>query len=265
MRLFYLGWPIPQTVSAEFAEPGIRQTPSAKSTMPRFPLPWSHYVRLLSVSDTKAREYYEREALLGGWSARQLDRQVASLAYQRIGAKSRLNKEQALPGDAHVRDPFVLEFLNLKDEYSETELENALIQNLEQFLLELGNDFAFVARQKRLRVGTEWYRIDLVFFHRLQCLIIVDLKLGKFTHADAGQMNLYLNYARENWTHPHENPPVGLILCSEKDAAVAHYALGNLTNQVLAREYQLNLPDEGEIAARIETARRLLSVASHEK
>ena len=119
MRLFYLGWPIPQTVSAEFAEPGIRQTPCAKSTMPRFPLPWSHYVRLLSVSDTKAREYYEREALLGGWSARQLDRQVASLAYQRIGAKSRLNKEQALPGDAHVRDPFVLEFLNLKDEYSE--------------------------------------------------------------------------------------------------------------------------------------------------
>ncbi len=231
--------------------------------MPGFPLPWSHYVRLLSVADAKAREYYEREALLGGWSVRQLDRQIASLAYQRTrGARSRAAKDEILPADAHVRDPFVLEFLNLKDEYSETELESALIRSIEEFLLELGSDFAFVARQKRLRVGTEWYRVDLVFFHhRLQCLIIVDLKLGKFTHADAGQMNLYLNYAREHWTHPHENPPVGLILCSEKDTAVAHYALGNLANQVLAREYQLNLPNETEIAARIDTTRRQISGA----
>lgn len=264
MRLFYLGWPIPQTVSAELVEAGIRQTLSAKSvTAPRFPLPWSHYVRLLSVSDAKARKYYEREALVGGWSARELDRQIASLAYQRTrGARSRSTEEETLAADAHVRDPFVLEFLNLKDEYSETELEKALIESIEQFLLELGNDFAFVARQKRLRIGTEWYRVDLVFFHRrLRALIIVDLKLGKFTHVDAGQMNLYLNYAREHWTHPHENPPVGLILCSERDAAVAHYALGNLANQVLAREYQLNLPDEAEIAARIEAARRLLATA----
>jgi predicted nuclease of restriction endonuclease-like (RecB) superfamily len=261
MRLFYLGWPNPQTVSADSAPLPISQTPSAKSGLwPLFPLPWSHYVRLLSVADRKAREYYEREALQGGWPVRQLDRQVASLAYQRTrSARSVPAKDEALPADAHVRDPFVLEFLNLKDEYSETDLEDALIQSLEQFLLELGSDFAFVARQRRLRVGTEWYRVDLVFFHRrLRCLIIVDLKLGKFTHADAGQMNLYLNYAREHWTHPHENPPVGLILCSEKDAAVAHYALGNLSNQVLAREYHLNLPDEAEIAARIDTARRLL-------
>jgi predicted nuclease of restriction endonuclease-like (RecB) superfamily len=264
MRLFYLCWPNPQTVSAELADAGIRQTPSAKSVLwPQLPLPWSHYVRLLSVADRGAREYYEREALVGGWSVRQLDRQIASLAYQRTrGARSRSSKDETLPADAQVRDPFVLEFLNLKDEYSETELENALIQSLERFLLELGNDFAFVARQKRLRVGTEWYRVDLVFFHRrLRALIIVDLKLGKFTHADAGQMNLYLNYAREHWTHPHENPPVGLILCSEKDTAVAHYALGNLANQVLAREYQLNLPNEAEIAARIDAVRRLLLAA----
>lgn len=168
--------------------------------------------------------------------------------------------DDPLSPDAHVRDPFILEFLNLKDEYSESDLENALIDSLEQFLLELGNDFAFVARQKRLRIGTEWYRVDLVFFHRqLRSLIIVDLKLGKFTHADAGQMNLYLNYAREHWIHPHENPPIGLILCSEKNAAVAHYSLGNLSNQVLAREYQLALPDEADLAATIERARRLLS------
>jgi predicted nuclease of restriction endonuclease-like (RecB) superfamily len=204
--------------------------------------------------------YYEREALQGGWSVRQLDRQIDTRAYQRTRrARSVPAKDEILSADAYVRDPFILEFLNLKDEYSETELEGALIRSLEQFLLELGNDFAFVARQKRLRVGTEWYRVDLVFFHRrLRCLIIVDLKLGKFTHADAGQMNLYLNYAREHWTHAHESPPVGLILCSERDTAVAHYSPGNLSNRVLAREYQLNLPDEAEVAARIDKARRRL-------
>ncbi len=127
----------------------------------------------------------------------------------------------------------MLEFLGLKDEYSETELEEALILHLEHFLLELGNDFAFVARQKRLRVGDEWYRIDLLSFHqRLRTLILIDLKLGKFTHSDVGQMNLSLNYAREHWTYEGENDPVGLILCSERNEAVAHYALGNLSNTV---------------------------------
>ena len=175
-----MGWPISQTVSAKFvpppisqtvsaksALPAIWQTPSAESVSPNFPLPWSHYVRLLTVADPNARKYYEGEALLGGWSVRQLDRQIASLAYQRThGARSKAAKDDVLPADAHVRDPFVLEFLNLKDEYSETELEEALIQSLQQFLLEMGNDFAFVARQRRLRVGNEWYRVDLVFFHR---------------------------------------------------------------------------------------------------
>ena len=153
----------------------------------------------------------------------------------------------------------MLEFLGLKDEYSESDLEEALIRELEQFLLELGNDFAFVARQKRLRIGTEWYRVDLLFFHRrLRALIIVELKLGKFTHADVGQVNLYLNYARAHCTNPDENPPVGLILCSEHDAAVAHYALGNLGNQVLAREYQLTLPQEQELAERLDVRRKQL-------
>jgi hypothetical protein len=153
----------------------------------------------------------------------------------------------------------VLEFLGLKDEYSEAELEESLIRELEKFLMELGNDLAFIARQKRLRVGTEWYRVDLLFFHRrLKVLIVIELKLGKFTHADAGQMNLYLNYAREHWTNPDENAPIGLIVCSEHDTAVAHYALGNLGNQVLAREYQLTLPTEEQLARRIEAKRREL-------
>jgi predicted nuclease of restriction endonuclease-like (RecB) superfamily len=153
MRALHL-WPNPQTVSAESAPALISQTLSAKSaSWPHFPLPWSHYVRLLSVADAEARAYYEREALQGGWSVRQLDRQVASLAYQRTqGTRALPAKDEPLPPDAHVRDPFILEFLNLKDEYSETDLENALIDSLEQFLLELGSDFAFVARQKRLRI-----------------------------------------------------------------------------------------------------------------
>jgi predicted nuclease of restriction endonuclease-like (RecB) superfamily len=263
MRDFYLTWQIPQTASAELTDErksGIPQTVSAEFAATVFPLPWSHYVRLLSVRDESARRYYESEAIRGGWSVRQLDRQISSLAFQRIkrrpvtgGKPSELSPEQ------EIRDPFVLEFLGLKDEYSETELEESLIQELEKFLLELGNDFAFVARQKRLRVGDEWYRIDLLLFHRrLRCLVVLDLKIGKFTHADAGQMNLYLNYAREHWTHADENPPVGLILCSEKDAAVAHYALGNLNNKVLARDDQLILPTEKQLVKRLENARERL-------
>jgi len=153
----------------------------------------------------------------------------------------------------------VLEFLGLKDEYSETDLEEALIRHLETFLLELGSDFCFVGRQKRLRVGDEWYRIDLLFFHRrLRCLVIIDLKIGKFTHADAGQMHLYLNYAREHWVHENENPPVGLILCARKDEAVARYALEGLPNKVMAAEYRTALPDEKELAAEIKRTQAMI-------
>jgi len=156
-----------------------------------------------------------------------------------------------------------LNFLNLKDEYSESDLEEALIQHLTDFLLELGDDFAFVGRQRRLRLDDSWFRIDLLFFHRrLRCLVIVDLKVGKFSYADAGQMHLYLNYAREHWTKPGENPPVGLILCAEKGSAEAHYALDNLPNKVLASEYQTILPDEKLIAAELKQSRLKLALRS---
>jgi hypothetical protein len=139
-----------------------------------------------------------------------------------------------------------------------------LIHRLEHFLLELGSDFAFIARQRRLRVGDEWYRIDMLFFHRrLRCLVVIDLKIGKFTHAEAGQMNLYLNYAREHWTLPGENPLLGLILCSEKNEAVAHYALGNLHNKVLSSQYQLALPAEKELAQEIAKTRKALLQQTH--
>jgi predicted nuclease of restriction endonuclease-like (RecB) superfamily len=280
MREFFLAWSIPQTVSAESSEPGRTgdteenpQTASAKSAgLPRpspFPLPWSHYVRLLSVNDRQARDFYEAEALRGGWSVRQLDRQIATQFFERtqlsrnkaalIRRGQPADSVESLTPEEEIKDPFVLEFLGLKDEYSENALEEALIHRLEEFLLELGSDFAFLARQRRLRVGDEWYRIDLLFFHRrLRCLVIIDLKIGKFTHADAGQMNLYLNYAREHWTLPDENPPLGLILCSEKNEAVAHYALGNLHNKVLSSQYKLALPGEKELAKEIAKTRKAL-------
>jgi hypothetical protein len=167
--------------------------------------------------------------------------------------------EDAVSPEQEIKDPYVLEFLGLKDEYSEFELEETLIRHLEAFLLELGGDFCFIGRQRRLRIGDDWFRVDLVFFHRrLRCLVLIDLKLGRFTHADAGQMHVYLNYAAEHWTRPDENPPVGLILCAQKNAALARYALDNLPNKVLAAEYRTVLPDEELIAAELEETRRAL-------
>ncbi len=278
MRLFYLGWPILQTLSAKCATggrslicPPKAQTLSAELIEPasRFPLPWSAYVRLLSLQNEQARKFYEAEALRGGWSVRQLNRQINSLFYERTAlsrnkakmlAKSGAAKaEDAITPEEEIKDPYVLEFLGLKDEYSESDIEHALILHLERFLLELGGDFAFIGRQRRLRIGDEWYRIDLLFFHRkLRCLVVIDLKRGKFTHADAGQMHMYLNYAREHWTHDSENPPVGLILCSQKDEAIARYALDGLPNKILATEYRTVLPDEQLIADEIEKTRQQL-------
>lgn len=278
MRRFYLLWPKAQTASALSRKAGGRrykaQTASAEREAreaPQFMLPWSHYVRLLSVDNPEARAFYEAEALRGGWTVRQLDRQISTLFYERTalskdkaamlarGAKPKA--EDTVTAEEQIKDPFVLEFLGLKDEYSESALEEALIQRLEAFLLELGDDFAFVGQQRRLRVGNAWYRVDLLFFHRrLRCLVVIDLKLGAFTHADAGQMHLYLNYAREHWSRPGENPPVGLILCAEKDAAVAKYALDALPNKILAMEYKMTLPDEKVLAREMEKTRRMLGM-----
>lgn len=273
MRAFYLGWPIVQTPSAESGDDRIMQTPSAESLLDairsRFPLPWSAYVRLLSVRNERARAFYEAEALRGGWTVRQLDRQINTQFYERtalsrnkaalLGDGGRGRSGHSVLPEEEIKDPFVLEFLDLKDEYSESDLEEALIRHLETFLLELGGDFCFIARQRRLRVGDEWYRVDLLFFHRrLRCLVVIDLKLGKFTHADAGQMHLYLNFAREHWVRRDENPPVGLILCAQKNEAVARYSLEGLPNKVMAAEYRTTLPDEALLASEIERTRTML-------
>ena len=272
MRQFYLSYPldhIRQTVS------GISETISSEmgynDLIAAFPLPWSAYVRLLSVRTDSARKFYETEALRSGWSVRQLDRQINSQFYERTalsrnkvamlteGAKA-VPEDHVSPEEA-IKDPFILEFLDLKDEYTEKDLEDALIDHLGMFLLELGDDFCFVGRQKQLRVGNQWYKVDLLFFHRLlRCLVVIDLKIGSFTHADSGQMHFYLNYARENWTREGENPPVGVILCSEKDEALVHYSLDGLPNKVMAAEYRIALPDEEILVAELERTRQVIEL-----
>ncbi len=275
-----MGTPITQTPSARLKENKFCPTLSGKTeslskpaSFPVFkevsPLSWSHYVRLLSVENPKARTFYETEALRGGWSVRQLDRQISTLFYERTAMSKdkssmlrkggRIQPGEETSPEEELKDPYMLEFLGLKDEYSENDMEEALVRNLENFLMELGGDFAFVGRQKRLRVGNEWYRVDLVFFHRkLRCLVVIDLKIGKFTHADAGQMHMYLNYARAHWVRQGENPPVGLILCAQKDEAVAQYALEGLPNKVMAAEYRMVLPDEDTLAGEIMKTQRLM-------
>ncbi len=276
MRTFYLEWQIQQPVAAKSSsehantlrslDTKIPQPLAAESYSP-FPLPWSHYVELLPVKNRAARNFYEKEAIRGGWSKRQLIRQIDSKFYERtllsrnkaamLKKGQKVADSELITPEEELKDPLVLEFLDLKDEYSENDLEEALVHQLEDFLLELGGDFAFVGKQKRLRIGNEWYRVDLVFYHRrLRCLVIIDLKIGRLTHADIGQIHLYLNYARQHWTHVDENPPVGLILCASKDATLAKYALDGLANKVLATEYKMVLPDEEVLVAELEKSRK---------
>ncbi|WP_447918188.1 PDDEXK nuclease domain-containing protein [Achromobacter aegrifaciens] len=263
MRRFFLTYPrteISQTLSGKLSLSDLAQV---------FTLTWSAYVRLLSVKDDHARRFYEAEALRGGWSVRQLDRQIGSQFYERtalskdkaamLGKCAAPKREDMVTPDEAIKDPYVLEFLDLKDEYSETDLEAALIQSLEDFLLELGEGFTFVGRQRRLRIDQTWYRVDLLLFHRkLRCLVIIDLKLGSLTHADVGQMHMYCNYAKENWTFPDENPPVGLILCADKGQALARYALDGLPTKVMAANYRTVLPGAELLQKEIESTRRLL-------
>lgn len=298
MRGFYLAWPLDQILQTASAKSSpklaIAQTlseqtpilqtasgefsviPSLSDIAKRFPLPWSAYVSMLSVKTPQARAFYEAEALRGGWSVRQLDRQINTQFFERTALSRnktamltkamRTKPADVMTIDEVVKDPFVLEFLNLKDEYSETDLEDALIRKLEDFLLELGGDFTFVGRQKRLRLDDAWFRVDLTFFHRrLRCLVLIDLKLGKFSHADAGQMHMYLNYAKAHWAREGENPPVGLILCSQKGAAEAHYALEGLSSKVMAAEYQTILPAASVIEKELNAAVRMLELKQKSK
>ena len=229
-------------------------------------LSWSHYLVLIRVQDDRARAFYEIEAAKESWSVRELERQIASLLFERL-AKSR-NKDEVLglakqgqtitaPKDV-VKDPFVLEFLDLQERsaWLERDLEQAIIDRLESFLLELGKGFCFVARQRRLTLEGDHFYVDLVFYNRLlRCFVLIDLKLGKLTHQDLGQMQMYVNYFDRHQREEHEAPTVGIVLCSDKNDAMVKITLPEDNHQVHASRYQLYLPTEDELREELERER----------
>jgi predicted nuclease of restriction endonuclease-like (RecB) superfamily len=226
-------------------------------------LSWTHYRTLLRVEETEARAFYEIEAVKSNWSARELERQINSLLYERL-ALSRDKKglmrlaakgqEVQKPADA-FKDPVVIEFLGLPEspKLVESALEQTLIDNLQSFLLELGKGFAFVARQERLTLDGDHFYIDLVFYHTvLKCYVIIDLKAGKLTHQDLGQLQLYVNYYDRERRTPGDSPTLGLILCADKNDAVVRYTLGaDQQKTILASRYKLHLPTALELKAEI--------------
>ncbi len=258
MRRFYIGFPElfkkSETASRKFR---VSDGEQKSETMSRI-LSWSHYCELLKEDNLNARSFYEIEAAQNGWSMRELRRQMDAMLYERLSLSRDKKKVKELsrkgqiiekPEEA-VKDPYILEFLGLKEEaeYSESQLEQAVIDKLQQFLLEMGKGFTFVARQKRITMINRHYFIDLVLYNRfLKCFVLVDFKRGELTHADAGQMNFYLNYFRDKETTEGENPPIGIILCSKKSEIYAKYVLGNLNNKIFASKYKLTLPTEKEL------------------
>jgi predicted nuclease of restriction endonuclease-like (RecB) superfamily len=233
-------------------------------------LSFSHLLELSRVSEPLARAFYELQALAQRWSVRELRRQRNSMLFERVGLSRNRDAVLALADKGrlldtvatNLRDPYVLEFLGLpeREAYSEADLERALVDHLQEFLLELGRDFAFLARQYRITVGGRHHFIDLLFFHRrLRCLVAVDLKIGAFGHEDAGQMNFYLNYLGENVSLADENAPVGIVLCADKEAEEVHYATGNLDHQVFVSRYLTRLPTEQQLRAWLAEERDLLA------
>jgi predicted nuclease of restriction endonuclease-like (RecB) superfamily len=220
-------------------------------------LNYTHFVELLKISEPVKRTFYEWQIIKNGWNVKQLQRNINSMLYERVGlSKDKETMLYKLKNDGLqqfgdiIKSPYILEFLGIeeKSEYSETDLEQAIINHLQNFLIELGRGFCFEARQKRISFNNRHYRIDLVFYHRiLKCHILIDLKIGEFDHSDAGQMNVYLNYYKENEMAENDNPPIGIILCSHKDNALVHYATGGLPHEVFVSKYKLQLPGENEL------------------
>ncbi|MBK8453460.1 MAG: PDDEXK nuclease domain-containing protein [Thiofilum sp.] len=282
-RQFYLAYPqIIQTVTEQFAMIGfpaeklllnlsnkialstskaIQQTPPVELlTHPHTLincLSFSHIIELLKADLPLKRIFYESQAIQNNWSVRELQRAMNSMLFERTGLstdKAAVVQKHAqgtgLTAEDVFRNPYMLEFLGLseKAEYSESDLEQAIIDHLQSFLLEMGKGFCFEARQKRITFGNTHYRIDLVFYHRiLKCHVLVDLKLGEFDHADAGQMNVYLNYYQENEMSEGDNPPIGIILCASKDSQLVKYATTGMAQQLFVSQYLIHLPSEAEL------------------
>ena len=227
-------------------------------------LTWSHYRRLISVENEQARIWYMNEAADSVWSTRQMDRQISTLYYERLLASKdkapvvaeAKQKMSELKPEQFIHDPFVLEFLNLKDypALRESDIEQALIDHLQQFLLELGRGFCFVARQKRMRYDEDDFYVDLVFYHSiLKCHVLIDLKLGKLTHEDVGQMDSYIRMYDALYKNQDDNPTLGIILCSQKSEAIVKYSVLNEGKQIFASRYKLYLPTEEEFKNMLES------------
>ena len=249
MRLFYQTFPICDTLRHE--------------------LTWSHYKMLLRVKDKTARIWYMNEAAEQTWSTRQLDRQISVLYYERLLAsqdkksvKIEANKKlSGIEAEQFIHDPYVLEFLNLKNypALHESTIEQALIDNLQNFLLELGTGFCFESRQKLMRYEDDDFYVDLVFYHYvLKCHVLIDLKLGKLTHGDIGQMDSYIRMFDAQYKREDDNPTIGLILCSEKNDAVVKYSVLADAKQIFASKYELALPKPEELARQIKMDRLLI-------
>lgn len=297
MRQFYRAFPNGSAIPTELGGPekgaAVRhlslEAPAApKGAALRHPSPvaaavlfppilsWTHYRLLLTIESAEARAFYEIEAAREGWSVRQLERQIASLLFERLSmnknqdeilALARRGQEVAVPADV-IKDPFVLEFLDLKERPTalERDLERAIIDRLEEFLLEIGKGFCFVARQKRLTLDGDHFYVDLVFYNRLlRAFVLVDLKLGKLTHQDLGQMQMYVNYFDRYQRAEHEERTIGIVLCSAKNDAMVKITLPEDNEQILAARYQMYLPTEEELKAELtrerEEAERVLRLS----
>lgn len=246
MRAFYLAYEKCQTVSGK--------------------LSWSHYCELLSLSDENKRGFYEKESVNSGWSVRELKRQIDSSLYERLLLSSGdANKEKVLslaqkgieisqPADI-IRDPYVFEFLGVPENKPmlESDLEKALVAQIEKFLLELGRGFMFVGTQQRVTLNNTHYYVDMVFYNKiLRAYVLIELKTTKLTPEAAGQLNMYLNYYAAEVNDPDDNPPIGIILCTDKDSVAAEYALGGLSNNIFASRYVLYMPDKEQLIAQVE-------------
>jgi predicted nuclease of restriction endonuclease-like (RecB) superfamily len=285
IRQFYLAYrkrrpTIRDSVSRELgpaAETGKKRDavstesiPSGGEASPLSPdLTWTHYRTLMRVTSPEARSFYEVECAKAGWSVRELQRQIDSMLFERLARSRDKDQVLALARDGHevqspsdlVKDPYVMEFVGLPEasRWLESDFEQALIDRLQQFLLELGRDLFFVARQKRITIDGDHFYVDLVFYHReLRCFLLVDLKMGRLTQQDIGQMLLYTGYYEAEEKRQEENPPIGLILCADKNEAVVRYTLSQTANQVFASRYQLHLPSEEELAEELQQERLLL-------
>lgn len=238
MRRFYLTFPIRDALRLE--------------------LSWTHYRSLMRVKDKDAREFYLQEAIKSGWSSRQLDLQINSFYYQRILASKdktsvadEINILEPKPEyEKIVKDPYVLEFLDLpaNEHFYESELEQALIDHLQKFLLELGRGYSFVARQKHFSVDGRHFYIDLVFYNYiLKCFVLIDLKIGDLTHQDLGQMQMYVNYYTREMMSEGDNPPIGIVLCADKSDTLVEYTLPENNKQIFAAKYLPYLPTKEEL------------------